>query len=148
MFSNPSINVLPVAQAYRSLYRAGLHAVQYSSPARHTLKRILRTSFRNGEPMDFKPDRIANTIVFLENAARETGMEHKILKSLLHTRYWQIQYDARLEKYGYMPNSSDFADMNRCKGIVPWGGPIHKAAYSHFDITLDMLNESMQLCLR
>ena len=42
----------------------------------------------------------------------------------------------------------DLAEMSRSKAIVPWGGPIQKAAYSHFDITLDMLNESMKLCLR
>ena len=94
---------LSIPQAYRALYRTGLHAVQYSSPARHTLKRILRTSFRDGEPADFKPDRVANTVMFLENAARETGMEHKILRNLLHTRYWQIQYDTRREKYVQWP---------------------------------------------
>ena len=93
--SSSSATALPVVQAYRSLYRAGLHAIQYSSPARYTLKRVLETAFRNGKPLEFQPARIANTILFLENAAKETGMEHKILKNLLHTRWWQIQYDTR-----------------------------------------------------
>ena len=96
--SSSAATSLPLVQAYRSLYRTGLHAIQYSSPARYTLKRIIETAFRNGKPSDFQPTRVANTVVFLENAARETGMEHKILKNLLHARWWQIRYDTRVER--------------------------------------------------
>ena len=84
-----------VISAYRTLYRTGLHAVQFAKPARYTLRDIIRKAFRTEPPESFDRDRISNTVLFLKNAARETGMEHKILKSLLHTRYWEGKYRRR-----------------------------------------------------
>ena len=81
-----------VISAYRTLYRTGLRAVQFSKPARYTLRDIIRKAFRAEPPESFDRDRIGNTVLFLKNAARETGMEHKILKNLLHTRYWDVKY--------------------------------------------------------
>ena len=75
--------------AYRQLYRQGLIAVQYPKPARYTLKKQLDGAFRNGNPQDFDPKKIGNTILFLQNAAKETGMEHRILKNLLLVRWWE-----------------------------------------------------------
>ena len=86
---------IEVIQAYRLLYRNGLHAIQYASPARHTLKYQLRQAFRKGRIEELDPQKIANTVHFLNCAARETGLEHRILKALLHVRWWDIQLGKR-----------------------------------------------------
>ncbi|KAL9114374.1 MAG: hypothetical protein Q9187_007479, partial [Circinaria calcarea] len=84
-----SVSQQQLVLAYRQLYRNGLHAVQYAKPARYTLKRILDQAFRNGTIEDFNALRIGNTILFLQNAAKEKGIEHKVLKNLLHVRWWE-----------------------------------------------------------
>lgn len=78
-----------IIRAYRSLYRAGLHAVQYSRPARYVLKATLEDAFRSTPADKFHARRIGNTILFLENAAKARGMEHRILKNLIHVRWWE-----------------------------------------------------------
>ena len=76
-----------IVGAYRSLYRAGLHAVQYSKPARYVLKRTLDNAFRNNPASKFNKHRVGNTLMFLENAAKSRGVEHRILKNLIHVRW-------------------------------------------------------------
>lgn len=78
-----------VVRSYRSLYRHSLHAIQYSSPARYTLRTLLRNTYRAGTAADFDPRKIENTLTFLNGAATEKGLEHRILKSLLHTWWWE-----------------------------------------------------------
>ena len=78
-----------IVRSYRSLFRYALHAVQYSSPARFTIKDVLETTFRAGNPTDLEPQKIKNTLEFLSCAAKENGLEHKILKSLLFTWWWE-----------------------------------------------------------
>jgi hypothetical protein len=78
-----------ITVAYRQLYRQSLKAVNYSTPSRHIILRILRSSFRSGAPGDFDPQKVANTLRFLRHASECTGLEHKILKNLLMVRYWE-----------------------------------------------------------
>ena len=78
-----------IVLAYRTLYRSALHAVQYSKPARYIVRDILGTAFRNSHPSEFNANEIRNTILFLENAARFKGLEHRVLKNLMHVRWWQ-----------------------------------------------------------
>lgn len=80
---------LQVLHAYRGLYRAGLHAVQYSKPNRYVLRDQLRKAFRKEDPATFDQQKIDNTIEFLQIAARERGLEHKIVKNLLTTALWE-----------------------------------------------------------
>ena len=94
-----SVSQQQLVLAYRQLYRHGLHAVQYAKPARYTLKKILDQAFRNGAFEDFNARRIGNTILFLQNAAKETGMEHKVLKNLLHVRWWEGALSTRKVEY-------------------------------------------------
>jgi hypothetical protein len=84
--SRPS--ALDIIHAYRSLYRATLHAVQYSKPNRYTARNQLRRAFRKEDPSSFDSQKISRTVEFLNLAAQECGLEHRILKSLLHTRWW------------------------------------------------------------
>lgn len=71
-----------ITHAYRHLYRTLLKGVQYSTPARFVARGQLRRAFR--EPGATYDERgIKRTLWFLEAAAKERGMEHRILKNLL-----------------------------------------------------------------
>ena len=79
-----------IVRSYRLLYRNVLYAVQYATPAKYTARTLLQNAYRTGIAADYDAQKINNTVTFLEGAAREKGLEHKILKSLLHTWYWDI----------------------------------------------------------
>lgn len=78
-----------LVQAYRSLYRSALRAVHYASPARYQIRDTMRTAFSANSKDTFDLRRVKNTIEFLERAGLHTGLEHKILRNLVHVRYWQ-----------------------------------------------------------
>lgn len=80
-----------ILRSYRRLYRHAMYAVQYASPARYTLRILLENAYRTGNAADFDAQKINNTITFLEGAAREKGLEHRILKNLLHTWFWAVK---------------------------------------------------------
>jgi len=83
-----------VIHAYRNLYRHGLRAIQFSKPARYTLRDRLRLAFRRGSATDLEPQKIQQTIEFLQYATKERGLEHKILKNLLIV-WWQQSQGGR-----------------------------------------------------
>jgi len=76
-----------VIQSYRHLYRGVLRAVRFSKPARFTARDQLRSAFRKGIAADLDAEKIARTLEFLKNAEEERGLEHKIVKNLLHTEF-------------------------------------------------------------
>jgi hypothetical protein len=78
-----------IIHAYRHLLRQSLRAIQFSKPARFTLRDRLRLAFRKGSATAFEPPRIKNTLEFLRYATKENGLEHKILKNLLFV--WWLQ---------------------------------------------------------
>lgn len=78
-----------IVRSYRTLYRQALHAIQYSAPARYTLRTLIRHTYRAGSAADFSDQKIKNTLEFLNGAARERGLEHFIVKDLLHTWWWE-----------------------------------------------------------
>lgn len=82
-------NMAAVVHAYRNLYRQGLKAIRYSTPARHVLRSTLRRSFRSSPRDEFDQSRIDNTLAFMQRAAEFNGLEHKILRNILITRYWE-----------------------------------------------------------
>ncbi|KAM3074228.1 hypothetical protein ACMFMG_002950 [Clarireedia jacksonii] len=120
--------------AYRNLYRALLHAVQYAKPARYQGRDILRNAFRKGDPATYDPKRVGNTVLFLNNAAKEKGLEHKLLKNLLRVHYERNQ-----------PRRSSYKER---KEYTPIQQVLRKHTMTHYDKTVTMLNESMGLCLR
>ncbi|KAI0181323.1 DUF1763-domain-containing protein [Hypoxylon sp. FL1284] len=79
---------LRIIHAYRHLYRAVLHAVHFSKPARYVARDQLRRGFRD-EKAKFDARSIARTLRFLEAAARTRGLEHTILKNLLTTAFFR-----------------------------------------------------------
>ena len=98
-----SVSGQEIVRSYRQLYRHGLHAVQYAAPARYTLKILLENAYRTGNAADYDAQKINNTLTFLEGAAKEKGLEHKILKNLLHTWYWEVNHRTRKP---YVPSPS------------------------------------------
>ncbi|MCJ1229593.1 hypothetical protein MMC12_006262 [Toensbergia leucococca] len=89
-----------ILHSYRNLLRTGLHAVQYAKPARYTVQSRLRNAYRTNGSADFNAEKIQNTLLFLKNAAKETGLEHRILKNLLHV--WWYQTKGFRKEYGSM----------------------------------------------
>ena len=87
-----------ILHAYRHLYRAALKAVHYSSPAKYEIRDAMRSSFRNERAEEFDQQKISNTLAFLRRAETHTGIEHKILRNVLHVRYWRYhaKRDSRL----------------------------------------------------
>jgi hypothetical protein len=126
-----------ITHAYRALYRTGLHAVRYSRPARYVIRDRLRRAFRDSDAKDFEPRRIANTILFLKAAARDRGLEHRVVKSLCHVWYMeQEQWKRRSQlasKHSKTPIEASSAIFQ---------------SYDQFYEVLRLLNETMGLCLR
>ena len=80
-------STLEVLHSYRHIYRTSLQSVQYSSPARHVLRKLVNNAYRNNGASNFDAQRIKNTLTFLQCAAKERGLEHKLQKTLIHT-WW------------------------------------------------------------
>ncbi|PUU81364.1 hypothetical protein B9Z19DRAFT_1077326 [Tuber borchii] len=120
-----------IIRSYRTLYKAGLAAVQYSSPARYSIREKLRKAFRRSDPSRFSQQRIDNTVQFLRTAARRKGMEHRIVKNLCKVAYWQLH------------------SRNNRKLVVGKGGTlVTEQAFSSYLETIGLLNQSMDLELR
>lgn len=99
-----------IVKSYRDLYRSALRAVQFSSPSRCTLKSHLRLAYRSNDTNAFNPAKVKNTLLFLKHAAEEKGLEHRLLKSLLHVWWWQeISSRQRREYVCFFQRFSKFA---------------------------------------
>lgn len=77
-----------IIQAYRSVYKHLLRAVQYSKPARYVARDHVRNAFRQSTPENYDARRIAKTIEFLDGATKMKGLEHKIVKNLMFV-WWE-----------------------------------------------------------
>ncbi|KAI0378322.1 DUF1763-domain-containing protein [Hypomontagnella monticulosa] len=89
---------IQVIHAYRHLYRGLLHAVQFSGPARYIARDQLRAAFREkGAKLD--PRSTTRTLRFLEAAARTRGLEHRILRNLLHVAFYRYHASRKSWKH-------------------------------------------------
>ena len=75
---------------YRCLYKHLLRAVQYSKPARFIARNRLRLEYRNNPVSHYDSARISRTLEFLDTAAKTAGLEHRIVKNLMHV-WWEQQ---------------------------------------------------------
>ncbi|KAJ5353244.1 Complex 1 LYR protein [Penicillium brevicompactum] len=125
-----------VVHAYRHLYRQGLKACHYASPARYMLIQSLRKAYRSSPAEAFDATRIQNTLRFLERATEVAGMEHKIFKNLLMTRYWEEDHLGREVR------------VTRVLGLGHIEHQLRASAFNHYNLTLDRLNESLGTCLK
>ena len=138
----------PFLRAYRHLYRGALRAVRYSSPAKYQIRETMRSAFRTEKAESLDQQRLENTMQFLRRAELHAGMEHKILRNLLHVRYWQRQgrRDNRLLVACYQIYYR--ANHYRVNQQTDLAMTIRKNSWAQFDATLKMLNESLHTCLR
>ncbi|KAJ4416832.1 hypothetical protein N0V85_002114 [Neurospora sp. IMI 360204] len=127
-----------LVHAYRHLLRWSLRAVQFSKPARFVVRDTLRAAFRD-ENGTFEPSRVKSTLWFLESAATYVGVEHKIIKNLVHVRYIQ---EKAIGPWRIRAQSLSKSQQRALKD------PVYEKEYEHFDKTIAMLNDTMNLCLR
>jgi hypothetical protein len=123
-----------IVHAYRQLYRHTLKAVQYAKPARFTCIDRLRYAFRTSSAADFDQVKIDRTLEFLSGAAREKGLEHKLLKNL--ALVWWHQDHLRFHKWRLQ---SKLSDTNAFRVSASVGDSINH--------TIQLLNESMGICI-
>ncbi|OQO11992.1 hypothetical protein B0A48_02631 [Cryoendolithus antarcticus] len=116
-----------ILHAYRSLLRASLRAVHYSKPARYVALDRLRSAFRTNDASAYDALTLGRTLEFLGGAANVRGLEHKIVRNLMHV----------LHERKKLPR------INTPKENLPF----RKAAYKQFDDTVAKLNETMGLCI-
>ncbi|KAF7714706.1 Uncharacterized protein PECH_007069 [Penicillium ucsense] len=64
------------------------------------------------------------------------GLEHKILKNLLLSRYWEL------------PNIAKESRVLRSLGLGKEEQKLRKVAYNQLSLTLKRLNESLGTCLK
>ncbi|KAF9694511.1 hypothetical protein EKO04_007425 [Ascochyta lentis] len=121
-----------ILHAYRHVLRHGLRAIHFSKPARFTLRDRLRTAFRKGCTSDFDQQKITNTLEFLQYAAKQNGLEHKIVKNLLYV--WWNQ-----DKGGRSKSKTKVRFREELE--------IRTTAYDTFNHNIRMLNESMGICI-
>lgn len=84
-----------VLLAYRHLYKGLLRAVQYSMPARLLARERVRNAFRKSTAADYDAASIERTIEFLDGARRAKGLEHRIVKNLMHVWHEQRKLGMR-----------------------------------------------------
>ncbi|KAK1150331.1 hypothetical protein N8T08_000233 [Aspergillus melleus] len=125
-----------VIHAYRHLYRLGLKVVNYSTPSRHVLLHTLRSAFRAGTREEFQPQKIANTLSFLQRARDVAGLEHKIVRNILMVNYWE------------QPIMRKEYRVLKGLGIDQKQFVVREGANEQFNQTLRLLNESLGTCLK
>lgn len=134
------MTAVDVVRAYRHLYRNLLRAVQYSSPARYIARDQLRRAFREGgSQASLNNEGVKRTIWFLEAAAREKGLEHKVLKNLIRVKGERNRKEGGEWKKVLAERKRGNRDAMKREGEM---------GFAHYDRTVRMLNESMGLCLR
>jgi hypothetical protein len=98
-----------IVHAYRHIFRHGLRAIQFSKPARFTLRDRIRLAFRKGAASDFDARKIQNTLEFLQYATKENGLEHKIVKNILFV--WWGQHNGSKSKASPRSQSVESFDL-------------------------------------
>ena len=80
-------NHAEIIRAYRHLYQHLLRVCKYTKPSRYVARDRIRVAFRNQPAERFDPVRVARTLEFLDNAAKNQGMEHSISRNWTHVWY-------------------------------------------------------------
>ena len=113
-----------VVQAYRHVYKHVLRAVQYSKPARFVARDRVRDGFRKKSAADYDAARITRTLEFLDGAAKIRGLEHRIVKNLMHV--WWEQKQLRTTQL-YVLDLTHFE--SRCVSDIPLLGQYRDASF-------------------
>lgn len=83
-----------VRSMYRLLFRTGMTAVRWASPARFALRDKLRRQFRSLPRHLCTHGAVGPTLAFLHRAAAVQGTEHRLLKNLCYIE-WSRQHELR-----------------------------------------------------
>jgi hypothetical protein len=142
-----------LVRAYRSLYRSALRGVLHASPARYQIRDTMRAAFSPESADTFDARRVKNTVEFLQRAAEYNGIEHKVLKNLVHVRYWQsaASKDTRLRMWAFsrwITLIATWLIFSSVRGNSELDSDIRRHSWAQFDATLEQLNQSLNLCLR
>lgn len=173
---SPETTPTTLLHAYRHLLRAALRAVQFSKPARYVVRDQIREGFEpprttTATPAAYDAERVRRTVWFLKAAAHEAGLESRILKSLVRVAWerkegrgprmtWKGTLAVakgreggkgkRLVFFSFWPflGGGEGGCLLIDVGRVQTPSVVVKTAYSHYDLTVKMLNDTMGLCLR
>ncbi|TQN75133.1 UPF0593 mitochondrial protein [Colletotrichum shisoi] len=127
-------------RAYRHLYRELLRAVQFAAPYKYVVRDQLRAAFRAKDAC-WDQEEYKRTLWFLQAAAREAGLEHKILKNLVHVAH-QRQKTQPWKIISRKVEETKGPDLHKA------GQEITSVAFDHYDMTIAMLNKTMGIRLR
>jgi hypothetical protein len=105
--SSPSRQTLRTA--YRHLLKAAYAAVQYTVPERFIVRDKLRRAFRFSPTSRYNPQRIHNTLEFLDLAATKRGLEHKLVKNLCLVHYHHVSF--RKKRFAPFPGREREKEM-------------------------------------
>ncbi|KAK0651462.1 hypothetical protein B0T16DRAFT_453922 [Cercophora newfieldiana] len=134
-----------ILTSYRHLLRAALRAVHYAHPQRFVVRDVMREAFRDAKAIGtYDRKRIRNTIFFLNTAAREAGLETDILKNLVRVAWERRNLRGRRDWHVLMKEKE--MEGRKKKNLLP--DPIKGREYEHYERTIAMLNDMMELCLR
>ncbi|PHH60801.1 hypothetical protein CDD81_1152 [Ophiocordyceps australis] len=128
-------NRTEIIHGYRHLYRGLLKAVQYSAPARFTAREQLRQVFRRPDA-SWNAKVVQRTLWFLEAAARERGLEHRILKNVLRVRMLRNLRRGEWRNQLHASTRRDILETEK------------EHALTHYEMTIAMLNKSMGIHLQ
>ncbi|KAK5660912.1 hypothetical protein OQA88_12285 [Cercophora sp. LCS_1] len=135
-----------IIRAYRALLRAGLRAVHFASPGHHVVRAQLRKAFRDPQATyqtHFNKFRILRTVHFLNAATYEAGLEHKLLKNLVRVE-WERSHSG--EGRGTWKKAlARMREAEQKKGV---GKREAERGYGEYERLVEMVNESLGLCLR
>ncbi|KAH6688307.1 hypothetical protein F5X68DRAFT_79023 [Plectosphaerella plurivora] len=131
-----------IIHGYRHLYRGLLRAVQFSNRTRFIARDHIRRAFRNQKDT-FDADAVKRTRWFLEAAAKERGIEHKILKNLLRMIPQRRLRGPTWKSQVHMTKTSD--ELKLADKVA---NDLKAKTFTHYDMTIAMLNRSMGMCLR
>ncbi|GJD02005.1 Mitochondrial carrier protein [Colletotrichum higginsianum IMI 349063] len=127
-------------RAYRHLYRELLRAVQFAAPYKYVVRDQLRAAFRE-KGACWDQEEYKRTLWFLQAAAREAGLEHKILKNLIHVAHQRQKTEPWKIRSRKVEETKE-PDLHKA------GQEITSAAFDHYDMTIAMLNKTMGIRLR
>ncbi|BFZ59782.1 hypothetical protein YB2330_000800 [Saitoella coloradoensis] len=125
-----------VRSLYRKFWRQAHRSVMWVSPQRHAIASKLSSAFRSPTPQDLDPIRQANTLAFLKSAAETVGTEHRVIKKLCFV-HWSRYCDSKLMMKPYPMHAKNFKEWL-----------YEHEAFDNYEKCLQMMNNSLKLCLR
>ncbi|ODQ53988.1 hypothetical protein SAICODRAFT_6770 [Saitoella complicata NRRL Y-17804] len=125
-----------VRSLYRKFWRQAHRSVMWVSPQRFVIASKLSSAFRSPTPQDLDPVRQANTLAFLKSAAETLGVEHRVVKTLCFV-HWSRYYDLKTAMKPYPKQAKNFKEWL-----------FEYEAYDNYEKCLQMMNDSLKLCLR